>query len=383
MRKLWRNDKRGALPIAYAGMRQIAATTPYLPLIRTVPTRARGAPELFARGFPWARVDARDRRLVQSSHADMPDPKPRLMNRYALLLIASMLFVGSNVGIGKSIVASVPVPLFALLRFVIAVVVLFPLYRPAKMRRVTRAEWLNLFLQAFFGTFAFTLLMLGGVQRTSAVAAGVITSTIPATVALLAWLLLKERPSPRTLVAIGLAIAGILIINVAHAPNVGHAVDHEASHDASSFAGNLMVMGAVVCESIYVILSRRLTQTLAAIDICAYTHGFGFLLMLPLGIGTALHFDYGSVAPGTWALLLWYGLSASVFSIWLWMKGIRHVPGSLAGVFTAVLPVAAAAYGIAVLGERPTAAHGVALACVVAGVALASLQARRVPPAAS
>jgi len=309
----------------------------------------------------------------------MPDPKPSLMNRYALLLIVSMLFVGSNVGIGKSIVASVPVPLFALLRFVIAVTVLFPLYRPAKMRRVTRAEWLNLFLQAFFGTFAFTLLMLNGVQRTSAVAAGVITSTIPAVVALLAWLLLKERPSQRTLVAIGLAIAGILIINVAHAPNAGH----EAGHDATSFAGNLMVMGAVVCESIYVILSRRLTQTLAAIDICAYTHGFGFLLMLPLGIGTALHFDYGSVAPGTWALLLWYGLSASVFSIWLWMKGIRHVPGSLAGVFTAVLPVAAAAYGIAFLGERPTAAHGAALACVVAGVALASLQARRVPPAAS
>jgi len=305
----------------------------------------------------------------------MPDPKPSLMNRYALLLIASMLFVGSNVGIGKSIVASVPVPLFALLRFVIAVVVLFPLYRPAKMRRVTRAEWLNLFLQAFFGTFAFTLLMLGGVQRTSAVAAGVITSTIPATVALLAWLLLKERPSQRTLVAIGLAIAGILIINVAHTPNAGH--------EASSFAGNLMVMGAVVCESIYVILSRRLTQTLAAIDICAYTHGFGFLLMLPLGIVTAVHFDYGSVAPGTWALLLWYGLSASVFSIWLWMKGIRHVPGSLAGVFTAVLPVAAAAYGIGFFGGRPTAGQGAAPACGVAGVGLARLQARRVPPAAS
>lgn len=43
------------------------------------------------------------------------------MNRYSLLLITSMLLVGSNVGIGKSIVAFVPVPLFALLRFVIAV----------------------------------------------------------------------------------------------------------------------------------------------------------------------------------------------------------------------------------------------------------------------
>jgi len=288
------------------------------------------------------------------------------MNRYAFLLIAAMLLVGSNVGIGKSIVAFVPVPVFATLRFVIAVGVLWPLYRWHKLRLVKRDEWVNLFLQAFFGTFLFTLLMLNGVQRTSAVAAGVITSTIPAVVALLAWLLLKEKPGRRALAAIALAIAGILIINLAQ----GH------SGGPTSLTGNLMVMGAVVCESTYVILSRRLAQTLAPIDICAYTHGFGLLLMLPLGAGALLRFDYASVPGPTWALLIWYGLSASVFSFWLWMKGIRHVPGSLAGVFTAVLPVAAAAYGIAFLGERPTLAHGAALVCVVTGLLLASRQPR-------
>ncbi len=58
------------------------------------------------------------------------------------------------------------------------------------------------------------------------------------------------------------------------------------------------------------------------------------------------------------------------------MKGIRHVDGSLAGVFCAVLPIATAIHGIAFVGERPTLAHGVALACVVAGIGLASLKAR-------
>jgi drug/metabolite transporter (DMT)-like permease len=48
-----------------------------------------------------------------------------------------------------------------------------------------------------------------------------------------------------------------------------------------------------------------------------------------------------------------------------------------------VLPLAAAAYGIVFLGERPTLAHGVALACVVVGIGLASLKVRRVPPVAS
>lgn len=288
-----------------------------------------------------------------------------------------MLFVGSNVGIGKSIVAFVPVVILATLRFVIAIAVLWPLFHPVKMRTVKRAEWLNLFLQAFFGTFMFTLLMLNGVQRTSAVAAGVITSTIPAVVALFAWLILREKPNGRALVSIALAIVGVVAINLAN----GSASSTGAS--AGSLTGNLLILGAVCCESIYVILSRRLTQTLAPIDICAYTHLFGLLLMLPLGAGPLWHFHYASVPGSIWALVVWYGLSASIFSFWMWMKGIRHVPGSLAGVFSAVLPVAAAVYGIVFLGERPTLAHGFALACVVTGIVLASLRVKRTPPVAS
>ncbi|SMF00497.1 Threonine/homoserine efflux transporter RhtA [Trinickia caryophylli] len=289
-----------------------------------------------------------------------------------------MLLVGSNVGIGKSIVSFVPVELFATLRFVIALAVLWPLLRPSKMRRVTRGEWTNLFLQGLFGTFGFTLLMLNGVARTSAVAAGVITSTIPAVVALFAWLFLGERPGLRALASIVLAMAGIVVVNLSQASSAT-----SAAPTTSSLAGNLMVLGAVCCESLYVILSRRLTQTLAPIDICAYTHLIGLVLMLPLGAGALARFHYATVPTDVWALLVWYALSASIFSFWLWMKGIRHVHGSLAGVFSAVLPIAAAGYGILFLDERPTLAHGIALACVVAGIALASLDGKRVPPVTS
>jgi drug/metabolite transporter (DMT)-like permease len=299
------------------------------------------------------------------------------LNRYALYLIAAMLLAGSNVGVGKSVVAFIPVPLFALLRFVIAMAVLWPLLRPAKIRLVKRDEWANLIQQAFFGTFMFTLLMLNGVQRTSVVAAGVITSTIPAVVALFSWFFLKERPNGRALISIALAIVGVVVINVAQGTG-GHGSG--SGPQDSSVLGNLMVLGAVCCESFYVILSRRLTQTLPAIDICAYTHFFGFLLMLPFGFSALVSFNYSSVSLSVWSLVLWYGLSASIFSFWLWMKGIRHVDGSLAGVFSGLLPIAAALYGIVFLGERPTIAHGIALACVVTGIVLASTKAKTAPP---
>ncbi len=116
-------------------------------------------------------------------------------------------------------------------------------------------------MQALFGTFLFTLFMLYGVSHTSALAAGVITSTIPAVVILLSWPLLKERPGPRAILAVALAMAGMLIINTTRA----------AGGAETSLLGNALVAAAVCCESIYVILSRRLTQTLPAIEICAYT----------------------------------------------------------------------------------------------------------------
>jgi hypothetical protein len=63
------------------------------------------------------------------------------LNRYALYLVAGMLLVGSNVGVGKPVVAFIPVPQFALLHFVIAMAMLWPLLRPATIRQVRRSEW--------------------------------------------------------------------------------------------------------------------------------------------------------------------------------------------------------------------------------------------------
>ncbi|SAL67946.1 multidrug DMT transporter permease [Caballeronia udeis] len=59
------------------------------------------------------------------------------------------------------------------------------------------------------------------------------------------------------------------------------------------------------------------------------------------------------------------------------MTGIWHVNGSLASVFCGLLPMTAALCGIVFLGERPTIAPGIALACVVAGIVLASMKEKR------
>jgi drug/metabolite transporter (DMT)-like permease len=69
-----------------------------------------------------------------------------------------------------------------------------------------------------------------GVAVAAAAAADVIPSTIPVVVALLSWLILKERPNGRALASIALAIVGVVVINLAH-------VDQSAGGE-TSFTGN-------------------------------------------------------------------------------------------------------------------------------------------------
>jgi len=64
-------------------------------------------------------------------------------------------------------------------------------------------------------------------------------------------------------------------------------------------------------------------------------------------------------------------------TVWLWMTGLKHVPASQAGVFTVMLPVAAAATGIVFLGERFSPAQAGAFALALAGVMLATWPSRR------
>jgi drug/metabolite transporter (DMT)-like permease len=70
-------------------------------------------------------------------------------------------------------------------------------------------------------------------------------------------------------------------------------------------------------------------------------------------------------------------LAASVWTVWLWMTGLKTVPASQAGLFTVMLPVSAALTGVIFLGETITGMQLVAFGIALAGVVLATLPSKR------
>ena len=284
-------------------------------------------------------------------------------------LAASMALVGSYVGLSKLLVAALPVFLLAWLRFGIAAVAMAHwVGRGRGEPALGRHQRVLLFWQSFLGNFLFSIFMLFGVAATSALAAGVVMAAIPAAVALLSRVFLGERIAPRVAMAIACAVTGIALLALVRHPG-------ETTGPAPVW-GYALLIGAVLCEASYVVIGKRLAASVSPRRISALINLWGLGLVTPLGLWQAWSFDFRAVTAPTWGLLLFYALAASMATVWLWMQGLRHVPAPQAGVFTVMLPVAAALVGVAFLGERFGPGHAAAFGMALLGLLLATWPAR-------
>ena len=291
-------------------------------------------------------------------------------------LALSMSLVGSYVALSKPLAIVFPVFLLAWLRFGIGgLAMLHWLRKPPAEQPLSWQIKKLVFLESFLGNFLFTIAMITGVSMTSAVSAGVIMATIPAAIALMSWIFLKERIGLRIWAAVICGALGIGLLSLSKSTHAGGDAAQQ-----TAWLGNLLVFVAVLCEASYAVIGKKLTTVLTPKRISSIINLWGFILMTPLGLYAIRGFDFAQVTSGMWLLLLFYALAASVWSVWLWMTGQKSVPASQAGVFTVMLPISAALVGVLVLGETLTGMQTLAFAVSLAGILLATVPGRSNAP---
>ena len=297
---------------------------------------------------------------------------------YACLAL-SMALVGSYVALSKPLVAALPVFLLGWLRFGIGGLAMAHwLKKPANEPAMSFQTKKLVFLESLLGNFLFSICMLYGVSMTSAVSAGVIMASIPAVVALMSWVFLRERIGLRVWAAVACGAIGIGLLALSKTElqaQAGQGLGPDLAQK-SVWMGNLLVFGAVLCEAAYAVIGKKLTGVLGPKRITSLINLWGFVLMTPMGLFLAWSFDFSAITPGTWLLLVFYALAASIWTVWLWMTGLKSVPAAKAGVFTVMLPISAALVGVLVLGETLSGMQMIAFAVALLGVALATLPGR-------
>ena len=267
--------------------------------------------------------------------------------------------------VGKLVVASFPVFLASELRFAAAAAILVPLLvaREGGIPRLTARDWAIVFLQALTGVFLFSLFLLYGLTLTTAAASGIITSTTPAVIAALSFLVLRERLRWPEWAGVGCAVAGVLAISAA-----GDAAD--ASTGPRPALGNALVFGAVVGEALFTILGKAVAGRVSPLATATLVTTFGAALFLPVALAEARGFDFAAVGPRGWLAVLYYAAVVTVLGFVLWFRGVAQVPAGTAAAFTGLLPISAVGLAYILLGEPVRWTHLVGAAFVLAGIGL-------------
>jgi len=281
------------------------------------------------------------------------------------MLIVAMALAGSSVVVGKVLVNTTPVFFGAFASLLVAFVCIIPLMRGrfSELRCLTPRQWTYLFLQGLCGIVLFRVFTLYGLHTTGAVQAGIITGTTPAVLALLSLVLLGEQLTKRTVAGIICAVLGCVVINIFTGDNGG---------DDSIF-GCLLVLAAVICESLFTIFRKRIAESVSAITNTTVLIFCSLLLLIFPAI-----WDMRSMTsiPTFEALMAigYYGIFATVIAYLLWTSAVGRVSGAIAGATTAAMPASSLILAALILGEQIRWYHLAGCLMIVAGILVTTMQ---------
>ncbi|GGY63924.1 DMT family transporter [Pseudoduganella albidiflava] len=282
-----------------------------------------------------------------------------------LYLALAMVTVGSAVVASKIVAATLPPFTATLLRYAMALPFFLVLMRwqGTRLPEMPRSDWVLLVLQSAAGAIGYTALLMAGLREASAGDAAIIVGLLPLVSALFAVLALGERPHGALWLALAVALAGVLLATGA------------GSEAARSWRGNLLVLGAVVCESVFILLNRKMKTSVPPLALSVLMTAIG----LVLSAAAALPEAPWSLAYGRTALLAiaYYALVPTVAGYLLWYAGAARIGAAEASLMTAVAPVAALFLAAVVLHEPVTPAQLAGTGCVLGAVLAYGLAGRR------
>ena len=278
-----------------------------------------------------------------------------------VLMIVATLFWGINFPLAHLVVAEIH-PLEAVTaRFVLSA---FAMVIMAGVQRqsipVIRHGWV-LGTLAWVGVVAFNLLFFMAMQSTSAVNGALIMGTNPLVTAILAWVILRERPNFRHVIAMPFAFLGVAVV-------VG-----TGGGTLSLSLGDVLMMGANLSWASYNVLARRWMPAGSGIANTA-----AIMIFCVLGIALAdLALAPPMVMPGlaVGAELTVIALAGTVLAYLCYNHGIAKLGAGRAALFMNLVPVWAMLASVA-LGKVPSLIQVLGGCVVIASVLYATLPRR-------
>ena len=246
-------------------------------------------------------------------------------------LIATSIWGGMYV-VSDAVLDVVPPATLVLMRYVIALPVLFVAVILKRDRGIPRHEMGRVALASFVGFGVSLLAQFAGTKLSTAAAGALITSATPAFIVVFAWLLLREAASGRQWIGLGLATVGVLIVSLAG----NQPVTDEATNPV---LGNVLLIVAAVSWALYSVLVKILTRKSSALTVTMAITAFGIPIVAPVAAIELQTQTIGLITPAVLAGILYIGIGSTAIAFFLWNKSFELLDAASASLFFFAQPV--------------------------------------------
>jgi len=284
--------------------------------------------------------------------------------RLATLLLVSVTAVwGSTFFLIHDLVEHVPPADFLAVRFGIAAIVMFALFRRQTLALPRRELRVGVVLGVLYGLAQ--VLQTTGLQHTDASVSGFITGTYVVLTPVLGAVLLHDRIGRVTWCAVALASVGLALLSLqGFSVGIGEAL---TLLSALLYAGHIVALG-------------RWSTPGAAVGLATVQAGVITAVTAVVAVPDGLTLPADG---GQWASLLYMALVAGALALWAQTWAQAHLPATRAAIVMALEPVFAALFAVTLGGESLTRRMLVGGALVVAAMYLVELRSTPREPGAS
>jgi drug/metabolite transporter (DMT)-like permease len=283
------------------------------------------------------------------------------MNGYVAAGVAVLIWASYPVATRAGVTGSFDAQELVTLRFGIGALLFLP-YLLLHWRQVGRSVWLRgvpltLFQGAGMGALVICGLQFAPATHQAALGPG----ASPAWVALLGFVLLARRPSPRAIVGGALCAIGVLTL----------AWWSAAAHSAAVLAGDAMFVGASALGALYVLQLRN--WGVGALQGAAIVSLYSAIVVVPWHLWSAPA-PLWRIAPAElmWQVL-WQGVLIGCVSLIALNQAISRLGSERSSALVALVPVLTAILALLFLGEIPSTTEIAACVVISTGVLIAAL----------
>ncbi len=243
-------------------------------------------------------------------------------------------------------------------RTTLALVICLPLYWRERPHAWTWPIFWRFVGLGTLGMAANQLFFAMGVKRTSVAHGALIVGLTPLFVYLLSCAVGHEQFRPRKLLGMGLALAGISVLQA------------KSSAGASLFGDALVLLGCLTF-TIFTVFSKPLSGTLSPIGTVTLNFLGAVVFLAPATITLSIDFPFRQLLPISWLCLLFMAAVPSVFCFLLYYRVLKQMPASKLTTFTYLQPIMASTMAIPLLGEAMSIGLLAGGLMILAGVYLA------------